>query len=293
MTRRSLLPPNSTALERAFESVTANEQIPAANTLWNAATCPPEFLPWLAWSIGVETWDTTWTVEQKRCALQTQMQISLHRGTVWAVREALRSIGYDDATFTQGLPPVMHDGSVLRNGQSSRDGGNRWALFKVTLSLGETTAVTAAATARMVEAIRQAKPVRSLLNAIEYESHVSDSFNINDEALAIAAELELSDFGFDGPYRDGRTKRNGSVARRAPSDALAMEAALAFSDAQTITPLRNGFIERNGQCRRDGLGLFAGDRLDISVTKRQRRNGRITRDGTALHRPTLITQLAA
>ncbi|MBQ0714182.1 MAG: phage tail protein I [Paraperlucidibaca sp.] len=293
MTRLSLLPPNSTALERAFESVTGNEQIPAADTLWNAATCPPEFLPWLAWSIGVETWDTTWTVEQKRRALQTQMQISLHRGTVWSVREALRSIGYGDATFTEGLPPVMHDGSVLRNGLSTRDGGNRWALFKVTLSLGESTTVTAEATARMVDAIRQAKPVRSLLHAIEYESHLSDSFSVDDEALAIAAQLDLSDFGFDGPYRDGRHTRNGSVARRDPSDTLALEATLAFSDAQTITPLRNGFIERNGQCRRDGVGLFAGDRLDITVTKRQRRNGRITRDGTALHRPTLITQLAA
>lgn len=293
MTRRSLLPPNSTALERAFESISSNEQIPAADTLWNAATCPPEFLPWLAWSIGVETWVPTWTVEEKRRALETQMQISLHRGTVWSVREALRSIGYADATLTEGLPPVTRNALLVRTGAATRDGGNRWAMFKVNLSLGENSSVTAIETARMVSVISQSKPVRSTLNAIEYSAALSDEFNVNDEALAIAAELELADFGFDGPYRDGRTLRNGTAAHRAPSDSVELAAELIFADQQSVTPSRTGFVERNGLCRRDGTGPLALDALAIVITHHQRRNARLTRDGQSLHKPYKTTQLAA
>ena len=62
----SLLPPNASALDRAAESVIV-KQLDAIDqphrALWNPNTCPLEFLPWLAWAMGVEAWRSEWPEE--------------------------------------------------------------------------------------------------------------------------------------------------------------------------------------------------------------------------------------
>jgi phage tail P2-like protein len=36
--------------------------------LWNPQTCPLAALPWLAWTLSIDKWDTDWTEERKRTA---------------------------------------------------------------------------------------------------------------------------------------------------------------------------------------------------------------------------------
>lgn len=64
----SLLPPGSTPLERRLAqtcSGISDLQVPLRD-LWNPATCPVSFLPYLAWAFSVDRWDEGWTESVKR-----------------------------------------------------------------------------------------------------------------------------------------------------------------------------------------------------------------------------------
>jgi phage tail P2-like protein len=91
----SLLPPGSTALERALEKAT--ERVADVPTpfegLWNADTCPAELLGWLAWATSVDEWDPTWPESVKREAIRMAPLLHQRKGTVWALENALNQFG--------------------------------------------------------------------------------------------------------------------------------------------------------------------------------------------------------
>lgn len=92
----SLLPPNATALDRAAEAVStqALREIPQPHrALWNPDTCPLAFLPWLAWSMGVEAWRTDWPENVKRAIVRNAIQVQRRRGTIASVRDTVASFG--------------------------------------------------------------------------------------------------------------------------------------------------------------------------------------------------------
>ena len=60
---------------------------------WSPARCPAALLPWLAWSFGVEEWDSNWTDAQQRAAIAAALPIKRTKGTIGAVRSAVDSMG--------------------------------------------------------------------------------------------------------------------------------------------------------------------------------------------------------
>lgn len=92
---RSLLPPNSTALERAVEGADALlADIPMVHhTLWNPWTCPAEFLPFLAWTVSVDTWSSDWPEHIKRSRIASSFQIQRHKGTAKSIADVVASFG--------------------------------------------------------------------------------------------------------------------------------------------------------------------------------------------------------
>lgn len=55
----SLMPPGSSPLERRLEQSCIGIfglEVPLRD-LWNSATCPVSFLPYLAWAFSVDRWD--------------------------------------------------------------------------------------------------------------------------------------------------------------------------------------------------------------------------------------------
>lgn len=92
---RSLLPPNATPLERAVER--ADAQLSAVpmlhDTLWNPWNCPAEFLPFLAWSVSVDTWDSDWPERIKRALIASSFQIQRHKGTAKSIADLVGSFG--------------------------------------------------------------------------------------------------------------------------------------------------------------------------------------------------------
>lgn len=82
----SLLPPNATQLERAVEAGARPTPIDVAiDQLWDPATCPAALLPFLAYSLSVDSWDADWPEAVKREAVATSIAMHRRKGTRLAV----------------------------------------------------------------------------------------------------------------------------------------------------------------------------------------------------------------
>lgn len=92
----SLLPPNATILERAFDALVA-ERLAAIETsyrdFWSAALCPIDQLPWLAWSVSIDEWDPSWSEDVRRSQVARAISLQRRKGTVSAVKSSIAGFG--------------------------------------------------------------------------------------------------------------------------------------------------------------------------------------------------------
>ena len=91
MSDRSLLPPNSTALERAFEEALRGALgIPIDFArLMDPRSCPEGLLGYLAWHVSVDDWDEEWPAERKRAVILASAEVHRRKGTRSAVEAAI------------------------------------------------------------------------------------------------------------------------------------------------------------------------------------------------------------
>ncbi|MNF72225.1 Phage tail protein [compost metagenome] len=87
----TLLPPNTTPLERNLEQVGAQAvQLPVQlRSLWLPHSIPSHLLPHLAASWSVDHWNADWSEEQKRQAIGNSYFVHRRKGTVGAIRRAI------------------------------------------------------------------------------------------------------------------------------------------------------------------------------------------------------------
>lgn len=92
----SLLPPGSTPLERRLAQTCSgiSDLQVSLRDLWNPATCPVSFLPYLAWAFSVDRWDEGWTESVKRQVVKDAFYIHQHKGTTSAVRRVVEPFGF-------------------------------------------------------------------------------------------------------------------------------------------------------------------------------------------------------
>jgi len=92
---RSLLPPNATQIERVLEQVQARASLQAVplRELWNPDTCPAHLLPWLAWTLSLDSWQPYWPEAIKRERIRMAIEIQRRKGTSKSVRDVVRSFG--------------------------------------------------------------------------------------------------------------------------------------------------------------------------------------------------------
>ena len=108
-----LLPPNATAQERALSLATAraSEVDVKLPDLWNPQTCPLDLLPWLAWTLSVETWNSLWPPEIKRAVITSAVDVARHKGTKQSVSDALSALGVVSVLvewFQKSPPGIPH-----------------------------------------------------------------------------------------------------------------------------------------------------------------------------------------
>jgi phage tail P2-like protein len=96
MSNSSLMPPGSSALERRLAeacSGISGLNVPLRD-LWNPATCPVSFLPYLAWAFSVDRWDESWAESVKRQVVSDAFYIHQHKGTISAIRRVVEPFGF-------------------------------------------------------------------------------------------------------------------------------------------------------------------------------------------------------
>lgn len=128
----TLLPPSSTPLERALSRTAGRFDPPRlVPALWNADICPVSVLPFLAWSLSVDEWDSLWAEEKKREVIKAAHAIHQKKGTPLAIHRALSALGHPDAVLIERSDYLRCDGSVSCDG--SHTCGGQWASFRVRL----------------------------------------------------------------------------------------------------------------------------------------------------------------
>lgn len=110
MSEDSLLPFNASELEKNVEgTICRAADIPLPiESLWNPNTCPENVLPWLAWALSVDTWDSAWPVATKRRVIADSVLVHRTKGTLSAIRRALRGLNIQadiSEWFQHGGPP--------------------------------------------------------------------------------------------------------------------------------------------------------------------------------------------
>ncbi len=92
----SLLPPGSSALERRLAAACGDISALSVpiRQIWNPDTCPPSFLPYLAWAFSVDRWDERWPESVKRQVIKDAFFIHRHKGTLSALRRVVEPFGY-------------------------------------------------------------------------------------------------------------------------------------------------------------------------------------------------------
>ncbi|HDY7398715.1 TPA: phage tail protein I [Klebsiella pneumoniae] len=96
MSNSSLMPSGSSALERRLAEACSGItglKVPLRD-LWNPATCPVSFLPYLAWAFSVDRWDEGWAESVKRQVVLDAFYIHQHKGTISAIRRVVEPFGF-------------------------------------------------------------------------------------------------------------------------------------------------------------------------------------------------------
>lgn len=93
----SLLPPNATEIERRLAVAgAAIAEIPnPIRDIGQAATCPANVLPFLAWERSVDRWEPEWSEATKRAVIDASFLVHQRKGTVGAIRRAIEPLGFE------------------------------------------------------------------------------------------------------------------------------------------------------------------------------------------------------
>ena len=91
---KSLLPPNSTQLERNLAEVNKSAfNIQSIRIIKDIDQVPPQFLPFIAWQKSVDYWDDNWQDSLKRTVIKNAKEQHKIKGTATSIRRALEPFG--------------------------------------------------------------------------------------------------------------------------------------------------------------------------------------------------------
>ena len=106
MARQTLLPPNHTQFEEAFDLTGARidelaVDVPKLVRPWEI---PSSHLSWLAWGLSVDLWEPEWSEERYRTLTARSLPMHARKGTQASIDEHIRIMGADPRRFI--VPPA-------------------------------------------------------------------------------------------------------------------------------------------------------------------------------------------
>lgn len=174
----TLLPPTATGIEVAIErAIERIGEIPVPNAdLWNPMTCPAAMLPWLAWALSVDDWNTEWTESEKREAIAASIFIHRHKGTVVAVASALEAAGISGARLYERWTASRFDSAFAHDGSRTYTPSDHWAEYRVELD----RPISIAQAGQVRALLDKVAPARCHLKAMTYP----EALNVYDAAIS-------------------------------------------------------------------------------------------------------------
>ena len=93
---KTLLPPNSTDLERKLAEVGEEAfDLPSVRVIKDIDHVPSQFLPFIAWQRSVDYWDENWQEALKRKVIKESRDLHRLKGTPASIKKALEPFGYE------------------------------------------------------------------------------------------------------------------------------------------------------------------------------------------------------
>ncbi|RAJ00481.1 phage tail P2-like protein [Chitinophaga skermanii] len=167
-------------------------------------TAPASYLPLLAENFNVLGYNgflLAQTDNEKRELIKNALLLQRYKGTPWAIKEALRSLGYGDCIITEN---VTH-----------------WATFRITLNLqGKTLGLDEIQ--NIIETVNAYKNIRSHLLDVSYTVDIGESeISLIDVLNAAEGINDREVFTIGGnTLHNGLIRRNGTSNYSRDSDKL-------------------------------------------------------------------------
>lgn len=124
----------------------------------------------------------------RRTLIKNAVRLHRYKGTPWAIKESLKSVGFYDVTIVEGIDAeaVKYlDGTWLLDGEFTLGGGH-WADFRVVVDLGAVMGITAGQAALITALINEYKNVRSRLTAVTYTTTlIEENFAMPTEEFEV------------------------------------------------------------------------------------------------------------
>jgi phage tail P2-like protein len=180
------------------------EKIPLEKLLvYMVDRVPEEALPILAEQfdvLGYKGMRLASTVQDKRNLIKRAIELHRYKGTIYAIEEALKSVGFANAKIIEHV-------------------NSHWAKFSVDLTASGVQ-LTSAGLADVLAMVKEYKNARSQLEAVQIVLQVDDVIDLNTDDVFIAPELVVDDtITFTGAlYRDGSGMYDGTHDHSSDSD---------------------------------------------------------------------------
>jgi len=145
------------------------------------------------------------TEDDKRQIIKRAIELHKYKGTPWAVREAMKSVGFEDVEINEGV-------------------SGHWANFSITL-LTAGVGITDSSIAELRKMIEEYKPQRSNLVDILMEILVQDEIIFSEDITGISPDILADDkiiFTASLIY-DGVGEYNGIFDHSGDSDLVSIE----------------------------------------------------------------------
>lgn len=178
-------------------------------------TVPSAALPVLAKQfdvLGYKGWNLTKTEADQRELIKKAIELHRYKGTIWALREAIKAMGFGGAIITEHVGQY-YDGSVPHNGSIYYSRGN-WANFSIEFDLGNFAGINEQQSADLIQVIEEYKAKRCHLVSLSFVKNITDNLALSDEVafqLEYAATVDaISQIKYDGihTYNGGNIHGN-------------------------------------------------------------------------------------
>lgn len=162
--------------------------------------------------LGWAGWRLANTEAARRELIKNAITLQQKKGTVFAIKEAVRSVGFDSAEVREGIG-VEYDGDNLYDGSITYAGGN-WATFRVTVAVGAEVSITPELAANLRALIEEYKNARSHLIDVSFAIALSDTLNPSeileyDDAAVVDQLFGGIDYSGEANYSGANTHNNG------------------------------------------------------------------------------------